>query len=293
MGGLTVVVLSTSLLAGGLAAGQRGVVSALTVSPQTTAAGGDVTATATGTNPCGAVHIDWGDGTALTYAIVDIPVTQRHTYAKAGAYEVRARGMGNCDGQATARVQVTPAPAPAQTSARVQRLEVTPNPAVAPATVEIVVQGTGTCSYVLDFGDGNSERRNASLPDRVRHTYSAPNAHYPVAARGEGNCEGLARRTLSVNAARAPDRGRRLSGVSVSPSPATARSQVVVTVEGSGSCAVTVDFGDGSDQRFEGALPARVTHTYLRSGVYEVYAWADPPCGGDASATLRVRGSRR
>ena len=148
-------------------------------------------------------------------------------------------------------------------------------------------------SYVLDFGDGNSERRTASLPDRVRHTYPAPNTNYPLAAKGEGACQGLVRQNLTVKAAPGPDRGRRLSGLSLAPNPATSRNPVTVTLEGSGTCPVTVDFGDGSDERLEAALPARVTHTYRRAGVYEVYAWADAPCGGDGSATLRVRGSRR
>ena len=35
----------------------------------------------------------------------------RYVYRKAGRFEVRAEGMGNCDGVATARIQVNPAPA--------------------------------------------------------------------------------------------------------------------------------------------------------------------------------------
>jgi len=79
----------------------------------------------------------------------------------------------------------------------------------------------------------------------------------------------------------------------VTPNPATARTLVTITVEGNGTCPVTVDFGDGSDQRVEGALPARIVHTFTRAGLYEIYAWAEAPCGGDATASLRVRGSRR
>jgi len=96
-----------------------------------------------------------------------------------------------------------------------------------------------------------------------------------------------------VNAPAAPDTRRRLSRLVVAPNPATARTLVTITVEGNGTCPVTVDFGDGSDQRVEGALPARIVHTFTRAGLYEIYAWAEAPCGGDATASLRVRGSRR
>jgi hypothetical protein len=285
--------IAAALLGAGAQAGQRGVVSTITVSPQSTRAGNPVTATVTGTNPCGAVFIDWADGAALTYAIVDVPVTQKHTYERAGTYTVVARGMGNCDGQATTTVRIDPAPAPPSPTARLKGLEINPNPATAPATVNISVLGTGSCSYTLDFGDGNSERRTAALPDQIRHTYPAPNTYYPVAATGEGACEGLVRRNLAVNAPAAPDTRRRLSRLVVTPNPAIARTLVTITVEGSGTCPVTVDFGDGSDQRVEGPLPARIVHTFMRAGLFEIYAWAEAPCGGDATASLRVRGSRR
>lgn len=281
------------LLALAAHAAQRGVVSTISVSPASTQVGTPVTATVTGTNPCGAVHIDWGDGTAITYAIVDVPVTQKHTYEKAGRYTVVARGMGNCDGQANANLRMDPAPAPLEPRARVKGIEIVPNPATAPATVAISVQGTGNCSYILDFGDGNSERRTASLPDQVRHTYAAPNTYYPLAAKGEGSCEGLVRRNLTVNAPAPPSPARRLGRLVVAPNPAVARTRVTITVEGSGMCPVTVDFGDGSDQRIEAALPARIGHTYARAGLYEIYAWAEEPCGGDATTSVRVRGSRR
>jgi hypothetical protein len=288
-----VLALAAAVLLTGAAAPQRGVVSGISVSPAKNENSQAVTAAVTGTNPCGAVHIDWGDGTAITYAIVDVPVSQRHTYDKAGSYTVVARGMGNCDGSAKASLQIDPAPKPPEPRARLQAIEVAPNPATAPAAVGITVRGTGTCTYVLDFGDGNSDRRTAALPETVKHTYPAPNAHYAVAAKGEGACEGLVRSPLRVNAAPAADEQRRLTKVAVEPNPAAARYPVTVIVDGRGRCAVTVDFGDGADQRIETTLPARVTHTYWRAGLYEIYAWADAPCGGDGEVTLRVRGGRR
>src|SRR6186713_1835887 len=75
--------------------------------------GSAVTFTVAGSNPCGAVNIDYGDGTAITYAITGLPVSQSHQFDKAGNFTVIARGMGNCDGEARTSVVVNaPAPAP-------------------------------------------------------------------------------------------------------------------------------------------------------------------------------------
>jgi len=71
--------------------GQRGIV----------AVGAVLSVTVSGTNPCGAAHINYGDGTAITYAITGLPVTQTHTYDKPGTYAIVPRRMGNCDGEAT------------------------------------------------------------------------------------------------------------------------------------------------------------------------------------------------
>ena len=74
--------------------------------------------TASGTNPCGAVRIDYGDGTeAITHPITEVPVTIDYTYTRPGDYRIRAEGMGNCDGNVTTNLRVLPRPeAPATTS---------------------------------------------------------------------------------------------------------------------------------------------------------------------------------
>ena len=97
-----------------VAAQQRGVVSAVVVPRTPAQVGVQVEITVTGTNPCGAVRIDPGDGTErITHAITQVPTTVRYVYRTAGRFEVRAEGMGNCDGVAAAGIQVNPAPAPA------------------------------------------------------------------------------------------------------------------------------------------------------------------------------------
>jgi hypothetical protein len=97
---------------------QRGVVSGVVVPKAPAQAGVPVEITVTGRNPCGAVRIDPGDGTErITHAITEVPTTVRYVYQKAGRFEVRAEGMGNCDGVAAAGIQVNPAPAPPASAA--------------------------------------------------------------------------------------------------------------------------------------------------------------------------------
>jgi hypothetical protein len=92
-------------------AAQRGVVNRVAVSSSTIRAGDTVKITASGTNPCGAVRIDYGDGTeAITHAITEVPVTIEYTYTRPGEYRLRAEGMGNCDGNVTTNLRVLPRP---------------------------------------------------------------------------------------------------------------------------------------------------------------------------------------
>lgn len=91
----------------------RGVVSGVAVPKTPAQVGVPVDIAVTGTNPCGAVRINPGDGTeAITHAITQVPTTQQHIYLRAGRFEVRAEGMGNCDGVVATSIEVRPAPAP-------------------------------------------------------------------------------------------------------------------------------------------------------------------------------------
>ncbi len=120
-------------------------ITGLTVTPAEAKAGTSVSATATGSGLCGAVNIDWGDGTAITYATSTLPVTQTHVYQTGGTFTLRAQGMGNCDGQATARVTITAPPVPPPPPSRLGAIELSP-PRTAPRTpVTITLQGSGTC----------------------------------------------------------------------------------------------------------------------------------------------------
>jgi hypothetical protein len=83
---------------------------------------GVVRFTVSGTNPCGAVHLEFGDGTpGVTYPIRELPASMEREYTTVGTFAVQARGMGNCDGSANGSVRVT--------SVRPQPPPPTPTPA--------------------------------------------------------------------------------------------------------------------------------------------------------------------
>ncbi len=77
------------------------------VTPSPAILGQPATVTVTGGSaPCGAVQINYGDGTTTTYPIPALPVSQSHTWNTAGNKTVVATGQGNCTGQATVTVGV-------------------------------------------------------------------------------------------------------------------------------------------------------------------------------------------
>ena len=80
-----------------------------------------------------------------------------------------------------------------------------------------------------------------------------------------------------------------LTAVIVTPSPAIARSPVTITVSGAptGSCTVTVTFGDGSSRTVTTAVPFALKHTYTKTGTFTVAAFA-PNCAGAPVAALTV-----
>jgi hypothetical protein len=287
-------------------AAQESTVLNISVKPDDAQAGAPVNATASGSGLCGAVHIDWGDGTAITYPTSRLPVTQSHVYKYGGTYTVRAQGMGNCTGQATTRLKVTgpppppPPPPPAPTppsppkdskiAPRVAELEISEPADSAPSVRVIRVNGRGTCAYTIDFGDGNSEGRNADLPDQVRHNYPAE-GRYRIVASGSAPCTGRAETTIVIGT---PSDDRRppamvLRRLTVTPPDTRTGDPVDVTLEGSGRCRVTVDFGDDQQREVTEPLPYRLTYRFAVPGDFEIVAWAHPPCDGGGSAEVRVR----
>ena len=273
-----------------------GTVTRVSVAPERLVAGGTVTVTVSGTNPCGAAHISYGDGEAVTYAITGLPYTQTHVYPKAGTYTITGSGMGNCDGTVTTTVIVTapPSPPPAVSpSPQISAVEMAPIPGRVGEPVTIAVNGSGTCTYEVQYGDGNAQEVTGQLPRQFRHTYAKPE-RYTVIVRPSPPCTGRFTQVLQIVTAQAQQ--ARINRVLISPSRVLAGQPVDITVEGSGTCGYTIEFGDGNDESRSAALPDRLRHVYPAPGRYDVVARASAPCLGAARGRVNARrdvGNRR
>jgi hypothetical protein len=166
---------------------------------------------------------------------------------------------------------------------RITRIEFSPAPEEDGGGVIISLLGSGQCAYTIDYGDGKTERRTATLPDQMRHAYG-PDNEYSIVATPDAPCEGTARARLDIRAIR-----RGIWKVTVTPGTSTERPEIIATIEGKGDCAVTLDFGDGKPQRIEGSLPMKAIHTYEKEGAYELHAAAETPCRGDVRLQIDVR----
>ena len=267
-----------------------GTVTGATVSPSTVRTGTAVSVVVSGTNPCGAAHIDYGDGTAITYAITGLPTTQTHAYGTAGSYTITVRGMGNCDGQVTTAVTVTAPPAPAVQAAppsEITDVEMVPAQGRPGQPVSFRVKGTGPCNYEVHYGDGNVQEVKGQLPQQFQHAYGSAGT-YIVVVKPAPPCTGKFTQQLPI--ADAPPQVQRITRVLLSPTPAEAGQPVLISVEGTGACAYMVDFGDGNTDSRSGNLPDALRHFYSAQGGYTVVVTATAPCTGSVRARLDVRG---
>jgi hypothetical protein len=139
---------------------QRGVVNSVSVSSATVQAGTPIDITVSGNNPCGAVRLDYGDGSErVTHAIRGIPTSIRHVYRQPGRYDIRAEGMGNCDGAAATSLRVTPAPgAPSPPPDRRERDEPAPGAGPRIRFQEMDENGDGVVTRAEWRGNGRSFR---------------------------------------------------------------------------------------------------------------------------------------
>jgi plastocyanin len=261
-------------------------VTGISVSPTTADAGATLTATVTGAEGyCGAVHIDWGDGTAVTHATEKLPFSQTHVYKGGGTFTVRAQGMGNCTGEATTTVTIKGPPVVAQLTS----IAVSPSPATPGTPVRISLQGTGTCRMTIDFGDGNTEQLERGLPATVPHTYTQPGG-YTVAVQPDAACGERRTTSLEVTGKEAPPR---LTGIEISPPGQAQPGQRTIRVNGDGTCRYTIDFGDGNMETRTRALPETLQHDYPIAGRYEIVATATDRCSGTARSSVTVERETR
>jgi len=280
-------VIAFSFLAGAGAAA-AGTVTSVKASVASADVGVTITVTASGTNPCGAAHINYGDGTAITYAITGLPTSQTHAYDKPGPYTITARGMGNCDGEATTRIDVTgqaaPPPPPPAAPNEIASLGFTPRPGIVRQPVAINVTGRGTCRFILTFGDGNQLDVSGPFPQRVNHAYAVADT-YTVIAAPVAPCVGKFTERLQIVARG----GERITGLTIDPEPADVRRNVTIVVEGVGTCAYRIDYGDGNHEDRTRPLPDRLSHVYNAPDSYIISVVASGTCQGRAQRALDVR----
>jgi hypothetical protein len=270
----------------GIGVAAAGTVTAVKAGAASASVGAAVFVTASGTNPCGAAHIDYGDGTAITYAITGLPTTQSHAYQRPGSYAIVARGMGNCDGAASTRIEVTgqAAPPPPVAPNEITGVGFTPRPGVVRQPVAVNVIGRGACLFRLDFGDGNYQDVNGQFPQRINHTYALVDT-YTLVIAPVAPCVGKFTERLQI-AARG---GERITGLTIEPPLADVRQVIRIAVEGVGTCGYRIDFGDGNHEERTKPLPDRLSHVYNAPGSYIIAVAADGTCEGRTQRTLDVR----
>ncbi len=269
-----------------------GTVSRVAVSPDRITAGGTVTITVSGSNPCGAAQISYGDGASVVYAITGLPYSQSHVYKTAGTFTIFSKGQGNCDGEVSTTVTVAAPPAPAPPAAaatQITAVDIAPNPVRAGQPVTIDVKGSKTCTYEVHYGDGNAQEVTGELPQQFRHVYAKPDK-YTVIVKPAAPCTGRFTQVLQVVSSEAQQ--ARITRLLISPSPVDPGQPVDIAVEGTGTCGYTIEFGDGNDEARSAALPERVRHVYPAAGVYTVTARASAPCAGVARGRVDARDRR-
>ena len=270
-------------------AARAGTVTSVTASQRTIAVGVTITVKVNGTNPCGAAHIIYGDGDAITYAITGLPVDQTHVYQKAGTYTIIARGMGNCDGEATTTLTVSAppeSPPPARSRASITAVEITPSPGRVQEPIAVVTRGTGPCVYDVQYGDGTTEQVNARLPEDTHHTYANP-GRYVVIVRPNPPCVGKFSEVLQVVQG-APAEPARITHIVASPTPGGTGQPLAVAVHGSGTCPYDIAYGDGNTQEVNGPLPQSTSHVYSQPGRYAIVVKAHPPCAGRFTEAVQI-----
>jgi plastocyanin len=236
-----------------------------------------VTITLQGSGSC-RIGVDFGDGNSQDLN-GQLPLIVRHTYAVAGSYAIVAIPARSCGDRQTATLVVGDRP----TGPQIIGLEVT-SVQGARGRRSIKVTGVGSCAYTLDFGDGNSDGRNAALPDVVQHNYPAE-GRYTIVATAAPPCEGVLRSTIVIGA----EPGGRISQVEIRPRIAVVDQAINVTIRGEGTCRFTVDFGDGKSRAMTETLPHEFSYRYQEPGDYQIFVWTERPCGGEGTADARVR----
>lgn len=127
--------------------------------------------------------IDFGDGKS-EQRTAELPDRVQHTYPD-GEFTVVATPQAPCEGVARAKVDVR------AINRGIWSLSAEAGPATDALELVVTVHGRGACAVTLDYGDGASEKFEATLPTTRSHKYANPGT-YDLKATTAEPCRGEA-----------------------------------------------------------------------------------------------------
>jgi YD repeat-containing protein len=262
----------------------NGQVTAVTVTtPGTRRQNQTITAQVTGTNPCQAVEINWGDGAVITYPITSLPTSQTHAWTTSGTKTIIARGQGgNCTGTVSTTVYIDATPTVSITSPIAGQTFVGP----ASVTINAAASDAEGVSRVDFYVNGVHYFGDTASPWSFPWTNVA-NGSYSLTAMVTDSSGGTAMSAavpITVNAA-GPSRV-----TSIVVSPPRVNQAATITVYGTNPCgAVQINFGDGNAPYLPiTGLPYTTTWTWTTTGPKTVTASGQGNCSGITSTSIVV-----
>jgi len=236
----------------------------------------------TGSSACGALTIDYGDGTAITYALNGLPTTQSHTWTSAGTKTIVSTGQGNCVGTIPASVTVSTNPPPT--------VSVT-----APLAGSIYTSGTSLTISAsasdahgiqrVDFyAGGTLIGSDATAP--YTQAWNVVYGTTTLLARAYDIYGAFADSTVAVT-------GQDITSITVAPQSPFVGAAANVTVAGSAGCgAATVNYGDGTVITYAlSGLPVTVGHAWSTGGAKTITVTGQGNCAGTLSKSFTVQGT--
>jgi Bacterial Ig domain len=242
-------------------------------------------ATVSGSNPCGAVTINWGDGTVITYPISSLPTTQSHAWTASGNRTVTATGQGNCSGTASTTINVNAPPTVSITG------PINGSTFVAPASFDITASASDPDSGVqrVDFyANGSFLGSDTTAP----YSFSWGNVGagtyglQAVAVDNLGVATTSGTVTVTVNNA-GPSQ---VTSIQLVPAQPVIGTNTTVNVFGTNPCgAVQINYGDGTVIVYPiTGLPFSQVHVWNSPGSITVTATGMGNCAGQVSKTTSV-----
>ncbi len=257
--------------------------------PSNPLVGQSATVTVTGNGyACGAVHLNFGDGTGETFPLEDplatTPLQTAHSWSSTGSKTVTATGQGSCLGEVSITVTVTgntpptvsltaPAGGTSHTTGEPITLAASASDAHGIASVEFYA---GTTLVATDtaspwtYNWTSAAKGSHTLKAKAFDAYGVSNESSPVGITVQD-----------------------VESVAVNPSPPVAEQGATVTVYGAaaGCGAVQVNYGDGEVVTYAiSELPVSNYHTWATGGSKTVTATGQGNCTGSAQTSVTVNG---